>query len=140
MTEFARIFTPRAAKAVKAISLLTNGARYEPTQEEKDNTLSVLKDAVNDIASLYGMLPGGQVVVKDVPPTGIKSETSEQRITERVAAIDRGEWPRLSIDARVRAIPENQLSSYVTQIMARMCDKFDDAKSEAQPKNYLPKE
>jgi hypothetical protein len=123
MSEFARIFDPKAERAVKAIALLTNGTRYKPTEEEIARTLGVLKDAVNDIAQLYGVLPGGEVVVKDVPLT--EPETSEERVEAKSDAIAKGDWPFLSIDKRVRAIPDNQLSAYVTQIMHRMSERFD---------------
>jgi len=122
-TEFARIFSPRTEKAVKAISLLTNGTRYAPTEEEAAHTLEVLKSAVNDIAQLYGLLPSGEVVVKDVPAA---EETSEDRIEKKTAAIHDGGWPHHAIDARVRSIPVGQLSAYVTQIMHRLCERFDE--------------
>jgi len=128
MTEFTRIFTPRADKAVKAILLLTNGHRYEPTQEEKDRTLMVLKEAVNDIASLYGMLPGAKPDTTCIAPEIAMEkaqQTSEDRIRGQEAAINRAGWPHHSIDARVRSIPENQLSAYITQIMHRMCEVHD---------------
>jgi len=120
-TEFARIFSPRTEKAVKAISLLTNGTRYAPTEEEAAHTLEVLKSAVNDIAQLYGLLPSGEVVAKDVPEPG----SSEERIAEKEAVILRSGFARESVDANVRSIPENQLTAYITRIMHRMCEKFD---------------
>ena len=116
MSEFTRIFSPRTEKAVKAISLLTNGTRYAPTEEEMAHTLDVLKTAVNDIAQLYGILPDGDVVVKDVSvePAPEKKVTSDS-------------WKHHDIDKNVRSIPENQLTAYATQIMARMCDKYESA-------------
>lgn len=135
ISEFDRIFSPRAVKAVKAISLLTNGTKYAPTQEEKNQTLLVLKDAVNDIAQLYGMLPGGQVVVKDVVPSGEEEETSESRVADKMAFIKRSPFARGDVDANVRSIPENQLTAYATHIMARLCSKFEEP--EAKPKNFV---
>ncbi len=132
MTEFTRIFNPRADKAVKAILLLTNGCRYEPTQEEKDRTLMVLKDAVNDIASLYGLLPNVPEVAQQ------KAETSEQRIDANRGTIKRLPFARGDVGANVMSIPEAQVTAYATAIMARLCGKFEEA--EAEPKNYLPKE
>ena len=113
MSEFDRIFTPRTHKAVKAISLLTNGTKYAPTQKEKDATLAVLKEAVNDIAQLYGMLPNGEVVVVPV------NEAPKPK---------RSDFHHRDIDANVRSIPENQLSSYITHMLARMCDIHDSKK------------
>lgn len=129
MTEFTRIFNPRADKAVKAILLLTNGHRYKPTQEEKDRTLLVLKDAVNNIAQLYGMLPGGEVVVKDAP-----TSTSEDRIDEKKATIKQSAFAREDVYANVHSIPEAQLTAYASSMLARLCAKFDEP--EARPKNY----
>ena len=135
-TEFKRIFHPRTDKAVKAIMLLTNGVRYKPTQQEIDKTLEVLKDAVNDIAQLYGVLPGGEVVVKDV----VKDHRteSEKRIDDKKAAVKRSPFAHEDVDANVRSIPDAQLTQYATYILARICGKWDE--EEAQPKNYLPKE
>ncbi len=132
MTEFTRIFAPRADKAVKAILLLTNGHRYEPTQEEKDRTLLVLKDAVNDIAGLYGMLPGAR------PIPAPESRVEASRIDAKIASIKTSPFARGDVGANVMSIPEEQVTAYATAIMARLCEKFETA--EAQPKNYLPKE
>lgn len=136
MSEFTRIFSPKTERAVKAITLLTNGARYKPTEEEVANTLDVLKTAVNDIAVLYGVLPGGEVVVKEVPDEGSLVEAS--RIDAKIDAIKRSPFARGDVDANVRSIPEAQLTAYATNIMARLCSKYEDP--EAQPKNYTPKE
>lgn len=118
MTEFDRIFSPRAAKAVKAISLLTNGVKYAPTQEEKDATLVVLKDAVNDVARLYGMLPNGEIVVQDVEPV--------DTVAAKQISIKESPFAHGDVDANVRSIPENQLTRYVTHIMARMCNAYEE--------------
>ncbi len=131
MTEFTRIFSPRADKAVKAILLLTNGHRYEPTQKEKDRTLMVLKNAVNDIAGLYGMLPGAQLTPEATP-------APESRIDAKIASIKASPFARADVGANVMSIPEAQVTAYATAIMARLCGKFEEA--EAEPKNYLPKE
>jgi hypothetical protein len=110
MSEFERIFSPRAEKAAKAISLLTNGMKYAPTQEEKDATIAVLKEAVNDVAQLYGMLPGVKVEeVKEEPPKNSRLLFAFKSVSDDVAGI-----------------PENMLTKYVTHIMARMCNKFED--------------
>jgi hypothetical protein len=116
MSEFTRIFSPRTEKAVKAISLLTNGTRYAPTEKEVAHTLDVLKIAVNDIAQLYGVLPGGDVVVKDVP---IEPAPKEEKKDTR------GSWHHHDIDKNVRSIPDNQLTAYATQIMARVCERLE---------------
>ena len=131
-TEFKRIFHPRTDKAVKAIMLLTNGVRYKPTEAEIATTLTVLKDAVNDIAQLYGVLPGGEVVVKEVPLTA--TEASEKRIEDKIAVNKKSPFARGDVDANVRSVPENQLTAYATHILARICNKFD--LPEAKPKNY----
>ncbi len=139
MTEFTRIFTPRADKAVKAILLLTNGHRYEPTQEEKDRTLEVLKDAVNDIAGLYGMLPDAPKVVETADLIAAsESRVEASRIDAKIESIKRSPFARGNVQANVAAIPEAQLTAYATHIMAQLCSRFEEA--EAQPKNYTPKE
>jgi len=129
-TEFTRIFSPRTDKAVKAILLLTNGARYKPTEKEVAETLDVLKSAVNDIAQLYGVLPGGEVVVKDIPATkgGAAGTTSEERIEAKKALIKRSPFAHEDVDANVRSIPEAQLTAYATHILHRISEKFDTLK------------
>ncbi len=136
-TEFTRIFSPRADKAVKAISLLTNGVRYKPTEEEVDKMLGVLKEAVNDIAQLYGILPSGDVVVKDVPATKDAAEgtASEKRISALTVTRKRSAFASEDVDANVRSIPEDQLTRYATHVLARICGKFDEP--EAQPKTFV---
>ncbi len=136
MTEFTRIFNPRADKAVKAILLLTNGHRYEPTQEEKDRTLLVLKDAVNDIAGLYGMLPGAQPTPGGTSAPESRVEAS--RIDAKIASIKASPFARGDVGANVMSIPEAQVTAYATALMARLCGKFEEA--EAQPKNFTPKD
>ena len=125
MSEFKRIFTPRTEKAVKAISLLLNGSRYAPTKKEKDNTLAVLKDAVNDVAQVYGMLPNDKVVSQDTEPTTAEGR-SEASIAARKEVIKKSAFAHENVDANVRSIPENQLTSYVTHIMARMCGEYEE--------------
>ncbi len=134
MSEFQRIFNPRAEKAVKAINLLTNGTRYDPTEEEVTNTLTMLKDAVNNIAEVYGALPGDEVEVKDV--SGSESRVEASRIDAKVAAIKQSAFARQDVSANVANIPNTQLTAYATHILARLCEKFEEP--EAQPKNYLP--
>lgn len=136
MTEFARIFTPRTEKAVKAISLLTNGVRYKPTKDETDHLLDVLKEAVNDIAQLYGVLPGAGVAQPVVPDEGSLVEAS--RIDAKVDAIKRSPFARGDVSPNVDSIPEAQLTAYATHIVARLCGRFEEA--EAQPKNFKPVE
>lgn len=135
MTEFSRIFTPRTEKAVKAISLLTNGVRYNPTEEETNDTLEALKSAVNDIAELYGILPSSE---GDPDTESHEEATSKDRIESKQQTIKRSAFDRLDVDSNVRMIPEAQLTAYATHIVARLCEKFEDP--EAQPKNYEPKE
>ena len=138
-TEFTRIFSPRTDKAVKAILLLTNGTKYKPTAEEVEHTMSVLKDAVNDIAQLYGVLPGGQVVVKDVEPEVHEGGLVEaSRLDAKIEAIKRSPFAYGDVDTNIRDIPDAQLTRYATHILARICGKWDEP--EAQPKNYLPLE
>jgi len=132
MSEFTRIFSPRTDKAVKAISLLTNGTRYKPTEEETAHTLSVLKSAVDDIAQRYGVLPSGEVVVKEVPDM----DTSEGRIEAQEAVLKEAAFAHGDVDVNVRSIPEAQLTRYATHILHRMCEKFD--LPEAKPKNFEP--
>lgn len=151
MSDFYRIFNPRAVKAVKAISLLANGIRYAPTQEEKDHTLEVLKDAVNDIAKIYGMLSSEDTVVEDIDTTCIAPDiamdnaqrkgleaTSEERIKAKKALIERSAFARQDVHMNVLNIPSDQLTAYATQIVARLCSRFEEP--EAQPKNYVAKE
>ena len=134
MTEFERIFIPRTYKAVKAVSLLANGARYKPTEKEAQHTLGALKDAVNEIAAAYGVLPAAKAEVG----IGVKAkenekiteapdpDTSEGRIEIQQAKIEASPFSYKDIQINVAAIPENQLSFYITQITARMCDRFDN--------------
>lgn len=137
MTEFTRIFLPRTEKAVKAISLLTNGVRYKPTAEETTAAFDALKGAVNDLAEAYGILPTVKEVVEpEAPDEGSLVEVS--RIDAKVDAINRSLFARGDVGANVMAIPENQVTAYATQILARLCGKFEEA--EAQPKNFKPKE
>jgi len=137
-TEFTRIFSPKTDRAVKAILLLTNGSRYKPTEDEVAHTLDVLKSAVNDIAQLYGVLPGGEVVVKDIPASkdGAAGTASERRIAAKMAIIKRSPFAHGDVDANVRSIPDAQLTMYATHILARICGKWDEP--EAKPKNFEP--
>ncbi len=128
-TEFTRIFSPRATKAVKAILLLKNGAKYGPTAKEVALTLEVLKAAVDDIARLYGALPA------DVPSPGTEDETrtSAGRIDRKMDALKRSPFAHGDVDTNVRAIPENQVTAYASHLMARMCEKFETDEVLAPP-------
>jgi len=139
MSEFARIFSPKTERAVKAISLLTNGPRYKPTEDEIAKTLSVLKEAVNDIAQLYGALPSGKLITPDStciaqPPA--KGDTSEERIDAAEAVLKRSPFAHGDVDVNVRSIPDNQLTAYATQILHRVCEKWHTP--EAKPKVFVP--
>lgn len=132
MSEFQRIFLPRTEKAVKAISLLTNGVRYNPTPEETTAAFDALKSAVNDLAESYGLLPPAK---EDTAP---ESRVEASRIDAKIETIKRSPFAREDVDANVRSIPEAQLTAYATHIVARLCEKFEEP--EAQPKNFKPKE
>lgn len=142
MSEFARIFSPKTERAVKAISLLTNGPRYKPTEEETAHTLQALKEAVDDIAKLYGVLPEGDIIVKGVDEprdtTMTESLVEASRIDAKMEILKRSPFAHGKIFANVEGIPEEQLTNYATHILARLCAKFEEP--EIQPKNYEPKE
>jgi hypothetical protein len=131
-------------KAVKAISILKNGAKYQPTQEEIDDTLRDLKNAVDAIARAYGALPA------DVPrsldttciaqsiaivnaqkkadeETRSEASASDRRIDAAKAALKRSPFAHGDVDTNIRAIPENQVTAYMTHLTARMCEKFETA-------------
>lgn len=132
MSEFQRIFLPRTNKAVKAISLLTNGVRYNPTPEETADAFNALKGAVNDLAEAYGILP----TPEEAPAPESRVEAS--RIDAKVASIKASAFAREDVHANVMSIPEAQLTAYASYILARLCAKFDEP--EAQPKNYVVKD
>ena len=120
MSDFDRIFNPRLEKAVKAISLLENGIRYKPTSEQASDTVKQLHKAVEIIQSVYNV---STPVVSEVSEV---SEVSDADTTEMSASVVAPEgWKQNHIIFNVSNIPENQLSSYVTQILARMCERFD---------------
>lgn len=143
-TEFLRIFSPRTEKAVKAISLLTNGVRYSPTSTETEHMLEVLKDAVNDIAGLYGKLPAAPLKQTEnaenagAATPGLESLVEASRIDRKIASIKASPFARQDVSANVASIPEAQLTAYATHILARLCSKFEEA--EAQPKNHAAKD
>lgn len=140
MSEFARIFSPRIEKAVKSISLLTNGVRYKPTTDETSHLMDALKDAVNDIAQLYGVLPKSEDI--DTAPIALNaaqdSRAEASRIDANIDAIKRSPFARQDVHVNVASIPEVQLTAYATSILARICERFEDP--EAQPKNYVVKD
>lgn len=127
MSEFNRIFRPKLAKAVKAISLLRTGAKRKPTDKEKELTLNALKSAVNEIAEAYGVLPPAPKEENEKiasSPEQTKKMTSEERIEKKLQAIERSPFAHGSVDTNVRAIPDNQLTAYATMITHRVCERF----------------
>ena len=74
---------------------------------------------------MYGILPDKKSETADLSEDEGGEETSEDRIEEKADALSQGDWPWLSIDRRVRSIPDDQLTSYMTQLLHRMSEKFD---------------
>lgn len=126
MNEFSRIFDPKLAKAVKAIGILQNGHRYQPTDKQISDTLEDLKNAVNSIALAYGVLPQVKEENEKIAssPEQIEKMTSEERIEKKLQAIERSPFAHGSVDTNVRAIPDNQLTAYATMITHRVCERF----------------
>ena len=110
MSDFDRIFGPRLEKAVKAISLLETGVRYNPTPEQISKTIEELDEAVMAIRSAYG------VPASDGP----KNPPTEAKAPDG--------WRHDDIRLNVTNIPANQLSFYATQIVARMGEIVDTGK------------
>lgn len=124
MSEFSRIFDPKLAKAVKAIGMLQNGHRYQPTEKQISDTLEDLKNAVNSIALAYGVLPASATGDENGKPSQPVKETSEDRIKKKMDAIERSPFAHGDVDTNVRAIPDNQLTAYATMITHRVCERF----------------
>ena len=110
MNDFDRIFGPRLEKAVKAISLLANGVRYEPNPEQISKMISELETAVMEIRTAYGVKQEDAPAPAPAPaPTPAPAEG----------------WKHHDIPKNVNSIPDNQLGSYATRIMARLCERLD---------------
>ena len=120
MNDFDRIFGPRLEKAVKAISLLANGVRYEPSQDQLQNTIAELETALLEVRTIYG------VKQEEVPAPDPNPDPAP--VSAPVSARAPEGWKHDDIRLNVTNIPANQLSSYATQIIARLCERFDTEK------------
>ena len=114
MNDFDRIFGKRLTNAVKAMLLLKNGVRYEPTSAQVMDTFKVLEDALQELRDAYGV----EVVEAadgnlSVPSTAL---TGDPEPTEAVSTVAPEGWKRDDIRLNVSNIPANQLSFYATHI------------------------
>ena len=116
MNDFDRIFGPRLEKAVKAISLLANGVRYEPSQDQLQNTIAELETALLEVRMIYG------VKQEEAPASDPNPDPAP------VSARAPEGWKHDDIRLNVTNIPDNQLSSYATKIIDRLCERFDTGK------------
>ena len=116
MDDFDRIFGERLKRAVKAISLLETGARYEPSAQQKLDLFEALEVVMQNLREIYGV----KMTVTPEPEPEPEPEPAPAPTPTPAEG-----WKHYDIPKNVNSIPDNQLGSYATRIMARLCERFD---------------
>jgi hypothetical protein len=131
MTDFIRINTPRVEKIAAMIATIHKSAKSQKASEG---------DLFGLLGSVRNALGNKVVVVAEIADTdkafiaaagpGAAVHVMPADVPARVE-IAMSNWSRDRIPLNVDDIPDNQLTAYATQIVARLCDAVEQIGDEA---------
>lgn len=126
MSDFERIFAPRVEKAVKAISLLENGAakRYEADGDTVRAYIRQLEDALDSVRSEYADHLGVTEKADETTTESVIEESEESPATRDSTNTSSSQplvfphWAQ--IKDFVSQVPKDQIPSYILHFGDRM--------------------
>ena len=119
MTEWIKIALNRAKNAVKALDLLakTAGRNYDVPAVEAAAMLGKVRDAHDALLKAYGQTP-------------VVAEPEAEASAPKPRPVWRDPPHQDQIARFVADVPSDQVSSYITHLVHRLCERADAAKAE----------
>ncbi len=129
---FERVIIPRVRRAAQAVDLIGNGAarNYETTPQEIADLLAVVREALEAVEARYAKHLGSATTPTITPPSVEADAPPAGPVVKRPTTLR--ETPHIQqIATFVASLPSEQLPSYITHLVNRLCEQAEQTKSAA---------
>ena len=129
---FERVIIPRVKRAMESVALIGNGANrnYETSPQEIADLLAGIREALEAVEARYAKHLGAATTPTITPPSVEADTPPAGPLVERPTTLR--ETPHIQqIAAFVEQLPSEQLPSYITHLVNRLCEQAEQNRSAA---------